>query len=254
MIVFPVDPFVQSYVAGLSAYRYDSVSFKGFIASRGEDIDGVHDVEIPKNTSVGAIQMAYDATTKVFHCYYDADGAANGYSWTEYASMGVNGSGGSQNVSWGLSGTAPFQIGLYGISEGTTISSSQLYADNFSATTPGPEIDIQHPLGTSLVDGTTKKSFGTVVVGQSGTAKTFTIQNTGTSNLTGLVVSVDGMSAGDFIITPPAKTTLVPGGSTTFKVTFKPSGSGTRSAAIHIQSNDANENPFDIKLAGSGAL
>jgi hypothetical protein len=116
-----------------------------------------------------------------------------------------------------------------------------------------PEIDVQQPLGSSLVYGKARKSFGTVVVGQSGTAKTFTLINTGTGKLTGLAFSVDGTNAGDFVITPPAKTTLSPGISTTFKVTFKPTASGTRSAAIHIQSNDANENPFDIKLTGLGS-
>ncbi len=55
----------------------------------------MNDVQIPNATTVGALRMVYNATTKVFHSYYDADGAANGYSWTEYASMGVNGSGGA---------------------------------------------------------------------------------------------------------------------------------------------------------------
>ncbi|MEI6606056.1 MAG: immunoglobulin domain-containing protein [Verrucomicrobiota bacterium] len=143
VIIFPVDPFVQSYLAGMTASRYNSVAFKGFIASRAEDADGLNDVQIPNATTVGALRMVYNATTKVFHSYYDADGAANGYSWTEYASMGVNGSGGAQNVNWGLSGTAPFQLAIYGISEGTTITSSQVFADNFSAAaTVVPETQI----------------------------------------------------------------------------------------------------------------
>lgn len=116
-----------------------------------------------------------------------------------------------------------------------------------------PEIDVQQPVGTSLVDGTSKKSFGTVVVGQSGPTKTFTIFDTGTAKLTGLAILVDGTNAGDFIITPLTKTALTPDTSTNFKVAFMPTASGTRTAAIHIKSNDANESPFDIKLAGSGA-
>jgi hypothetical protein len=50
----------------------------------------------------------------------------------------------------------------------------------------------------------------------------------------------------------PPKTSLAPGSSTTFKVIFKPSAKGTRKANIHIKSNDADENPFDIKLTGQG--
>ena len=117
--------------------------------------------------------------------------------------------------------------------------------------TPVPEIDIQQPFSSSLVDGTAKKSFGTVVVGKAGTAKTFTIKNTGKGTLTGLAIVKDGANANDFVVTKPLKTTLLGGTSTTFKVTFKPKAKGNRSAAIHVKSNDANENPFDIKLTGT---
>ena len=42
--------------------------------------------------------------------------------------------------------------------------------------------------------------------------------------------------------------TVSPGGSTTFTVTGI--SSGTRAAVLHIASNDADENPFDIMLVG----
>ena len=103
------------------------------------------------------------------------------------------------------------------------------------------------------MDGTAKKSFGTVKVGKAGTAKIFTIKNTGTANLTGLAITKDGKQKAEFIVGPLAKTSLAAGASASFKVTFKPTAKGTRSAAIHIKSNDANENPFDIKLTGAGA-
>lgn len=121
------------------------------------------------------------------------------------------------------------------------------------AVVTNPEIVVQQPVGSNLVDGSAKKSFGTVKVGKSGTAKTFTIKNTGTANLTGLAIAKNGTNAKDFVVTAPASKTLAPGASTTFKVTFKPTAAGARSAAIHIKSNDANENPFDIKLAGQAA-
>ena len=116
-----------------------------------------------------------------------------------------------------------------------------------------PEIVVEYPVGSSLVDGSSKKSFGTVKVGKTSTAKIFTIRNTGTANLTGLAITKTGAHSSNFIVTAPAKTTLAPGASTTFRARFKPTAVGTRNAAIHIKSNDANENPFDIKLAGQGA-
>ena len=85
-----------------------------------------------------------------------------------------------------------------------------------------------------------------------GKTKTFTIRNTGSANLTGLKITKDGAKPRDFTLTQPAKRSLAPYGSVKFKVTFEPNSKGTRKAAIHIRSNDANENPFDIKLTGSG--
>ena len=114
-----------------------------------------------------------------------------------------------------------------------------------------PEIAVQQPIGSELVDGAAKKSFGTVKLGKTGITKIFTIKNTGKANLTGLLITKNGKHARDFIVTAPTRTTIAAGGSTTFNVRFKPTAKGTRTAAIHIKSNDANESPFDISLTGA---
>ena len=114
-----------------------------------------------------------------------------------------------------------------------------------------PEIAVQQPAGTDLKDGVSSKSFGTVAL-KSALTKTFTIRNTGTANLTGLATTKTGAHAKNFTVKPPLKSSLAPGASTTFKVTFKPSAKGNRKAVIHIKSNDSNENPFDIALTGKG--
>ncbi len=123
--------------------------------------------------------------------------------------------------------------------------------NGYPAVAISPEIDVQQPLGSRLVDGTARKNFGTVKIGMTG-SKYFTIKNTGTANLTGLAITSNGVNALDFTVTGPAKTWLTPGTSTTFKVTFKPTAAGNRYAAIHIKSNDLNEKPFDIHLGGLG--
>jgi hypothetical protein len=115
-----------------------------------------------------------------------------------------------------------------------------------------PDIAIQQPIGSDLVDGAAKRSFGSAKVGITGISKSFTIKNTGTGRLNGLAVNIIGSDAGDFRVTAPAKTSLAPDASTTVKVTFKPSASGTRSAGIHFKSNDADEDPFDINISGLG--
>ena len=117
---------------------------------------------------------------------------------------------------------------------------------------PGPEIDVQQPLVSNLVDGTTKKRFGTATVGKTGGTKTFIIKNIGSANLSELAISKNGIHAADFIITPQITTTLAPGAITNFKVTFKPTASGIRNASIQIKSNDENENLFNINIAGLG--
>lgn len=117
-----------------------------------------------------------------------------------------------------------------------------------------PEIDIQQPTGNSLEDGLTKVAFGTVTIGDRGKPKTFRIKNTGNGKLTGLLVTRKGVNEWDFKVIQAPQTSLAPGTSTTFTVTFKPSGKGSRTATIHIKSNDADEGSFDLKLAGRGQI
>jgi hypothetical protein len=117
----------------------------------------------------------------------------------------------------------------------------------------GAEISVQQPAGTQLVDGTAKTSFGTQGLGGAGRTKSFTIRNAGEESLSGLKITTTGAHAKDFIATAPLTASLAPGKDTTFKVTFKPTAAGTRNAAIHIRSNDKDENHFDIKLTGMGA-
>ena len=115
------------------------------------------------------------------------------------------------------------------------------------------EIDIQQAPGKSLKDGASGVSFGSVKV-KSGKVKTFTIRNLGTINLKVNWVTKSGPHAKDFIITPPVGNLLEPGGTMTFKVTFRPSAIGLRKASIRIKNTDSNESPFDIDLTGKGVV
>lgn len=116
---------------------------------------------------------------------------------------------------------------------------------------PFPEIEVKQPATLDLTDGGAK-SFGTVTLGAQ-TSLEFTIKNVGDADLTGLAVTKDGAAADDFLITPPASALLAPDASATFHVAFKPSAAGMRTAVIQIASDDADENPFDITVSGTGA-
>jgi uncharacterized delta-60 repeat protein len=115
-----------------------------------------------------------------------------------------------------------------------------------------PDITVEQPLATSLTDAASVIDFGTRDWLTTSAPKTFTIRNNGTANLTGLAVSADGVFPADFSVGSLGASTLVPGGSTTFTVTFTPRGAGSRSAALHLTSNDADETTFDIALTGTG--
>ncbi|RYZ91248.1 MAG: choice-of-anchor D domain-containing protein, partial [Proteobacteria bacterium] len=115
-----------------------------------------------------------------------------------------------------------------------------------------PEISIEQAKGSILIDGKASMAFGTATINKKGATKTFTIKNVGTGVLNEISVASNGRNARDFVIQKLSFNSLRGGESGTFKITFKPKGNGNRSASLSIRSNDADENPFDIKLRGLG--
>jgi hypothetical protein len=118
-------------------------------------------------------------------------------------------------------------------------------------TPTAPGIGVQQPLGTNLVNGAATNNFGSVAVGTN-TFLTFTITNTGTTNLTGLGVTIDGTNSTLFSVTTNPAASLIPGGTTTFTVRFAPVSAGVKTAVLHISNNDINNNPFNITITGTG--
>lgn len=115
----------------------------------------------------------------------------------------------------------------------------------------GPEIVVEQPADTKIVDGGSR-DLGGIDVGADFTL-TFTIKSIGTADLTGLAITKDGPDAPQFTITSnPIAPLPGPLGATTFTVRFAPTSVGVKTATIHIASNDADENPFDITLTGVG--
>lgn len=113
---------------------------------------------------------------------------------------------------------------------------------------PAPEIAIERAIGSNATDGGTE-SFDTVSIGAP-KSLIFTVKNVGTADLTGLAFTLDGAGAGAFSVSPLGTTTLAPDTSTTVTITFDPTARGAHTAAFHLASNDADENPFDIQLSG----
>jgi len=94
--------------------------------------------------------------------------------------------------------------------------------------------------------------YGDVVVTTS-SAQTFEIRNDGDEDLTVNSTSLVGADASQFAITSGGGSfTLIPGASQNMDVTFTPSSLGGKSATLRISSNDPDEDPFDVALAGNG--
>ena len=94
-------------------------------------------------------------------------------------------------------------------------------------------------------------SFGTVSIGTTSTGNTVTLKNTGSASLTISAITITGTNAADFAQTHTCGTSLAAGASCTFSVTFKPTASGTRSAALSVSDNAAGS-PQQVPLSGTG--
>lgn len=122
----------------------------------------------------------------------------------------------------------------------------------YESDAPAPEIVVEQPSGTNLVDGAASTTWAALPTGGAATPVTYTVRNLGTANLANLAVAKTGANTGDFVIGTLGSTMIAPGGNTNFTVAFVPTAgaSGNRTAALQITSNDLDENPFDISLAG----
>jgi hypothetical protein len=130
---------------------------------------------------------------------------------------------------------------------------------NFSIQGTGtvPEINVTGNAVT-ITDGDTTPStsdhtdFGSIDVTSGTVTRTFTVQNTGGAALSVGSVTISGTHAADFTVTVQPATSMAAGGNTTFQVRFDPSASGLRSASLSFANGDADENPYNYSIQGTG--
>src|SRR5207249_1982468 len=106
-------------------------------------------------------------------------------------------------------------------------------------------------IGTTAKLSPTSLSFGTVAIGTTSPAKTVTLTNVGTTTLTITGIAITGTNAGDFAQTHTCGTSLAAGASCSISVAFKPTASGTRTAAVSV-SDSAAGSPQTVALSGTG--
>ena len=150
------------------------------------------------------------------------------------------------------------QTGSADLTVTATDTNGNAVSDTFriTVTAVGPDIAVGQPAGTDLADGGSR-AFPPVSVGGSADL-VFTITNLGSGNLTltgAQKVAVDGANANEFSVTAqPVSPVAAISGSANFTVRFAPTSIGAKTAALHIASDDGDENPFNINLTGLAAV
>ena len=96
-------------------------------------------------------------------------------------------------------------------------------------------------------------TYGPLTVGSSSAAQSVVLTNSGTANLVLGVLSLSGANPSDYSVATNTcnNTTLAPGATCVFGVTFTPTALGTRAATVSISSN-AIGSPHSVGLAGTG--
>lgn len=95
-------------------------------------------------------------------------------------------------------------------------------------------------------------TFSSEFIGYSATAQ-LGVQNSGSSSLNPLTLSISGANSGDFSQTSNCQSALGPGSSCQIQVTFKPTAAGTRTAALAVSSSNATNSPQNVSLTGTGS-
>ena len=193
-------------------------------------------IEYRSNTFGGALQGAiivtrYSQNDDLITLFPDG---ANGDIGTDYAGSEIPGFNGFNNP---LDLTEDLTNGNIYVADSNGIT---LLRPVGSVGTPLPDIVVNE---SSLI-------FDQVTSGGASPAKTVTITNNGTANLT-VTASKSGTDAAQFNI-PTSIPTLIPGAFTTINITFDPSSNGPKFATLELNSNDPDEPQVIVDLAGLG--
>lgn len=115
-------------------------------------------------------------------------------------------------------------------------------------------INLSSPSGPEIDVAPTSHNYGGVVVGVNA-FRTFAIRNLGGTNLQLTGATLIGGQTGDFAITQgAAPVTVLPGATHNLEVRFTPAALGLRTTTLRLANNDANENPVDVPLSGTGTV
>jgi chitodextrinase len=152
----------------------------------------------------------------------------------------------------------PLQIGgdgIYGQYFNGLIDEVRVY--NVALTQAQIQSDMNSPIGpvtpSPLVTfSSANVVFGNQATGTSSPSQNVTMTNTGAASLTISRIAVTGVNSADFAATNDCGTSLAPAASCTISITFTPTTTGTRGAAVAVTDNGPLS-PQTINLTGTGA-
>jgi hypothetical protein len=171
----------------------------------------------------------------------------------------VNGQGTPFSTDSGPSGGYSIQVpaGTYTVTAAGPAIGSAMIVSNIVVGTENRKVDFVPALqpeiivelnGNSIADGTPAAiEFGSVVQGQAGSSRTFTVRNIGAQNLT---LGAVNLPLG-FLLIEGLTSSLPPGGSDAFTVRLESSAVGAKGGELSFATNDTDENPFNYAIAGS---
>lgn len=142
-----------------------------------------------------------------------------------------------------------FSIGNFGYL-GTGYNGTVVTKDFWQYDPRDPEIAILQN-STAIADNTGSYNFGSQNLNTS-TPVTFTIENTGDRELKLSSSPRVTLTGSGYTLVNDAPSSIPPGGSAAFTVSFNPQTCGTLNGSISIVNDDANENPYNFNLSGIG--
>ncbi|MBP9069651.1 MAG: choice-of-anchor B family protein [Bacteroidia bacterium] len=160
--------------------------------------------------------------------------------------------GANYNGQWGLYPWFPSKsVFALDRHNGIFVMNTHLYSN--------PEINIignsvNIPDGSVSTATTNNTDFGSVIITASATSN-FIVQNTGLASLNVSSITITGADASLFsIVGPSTPFTVSPSGAQILSVQFAPLTVGTKTALIHLFSNDYSESSYDFVVSGTAAL
>ena len=127
----------------------------------------------------------------------------------------------------------------------------ELREDNNVAISAAPTLPINVTASDAILQDGASQDFGNVELAAT-TNVVFTITNLGTTWLSNLAVTLDGLNSSDFTLVAGPWAMMAPGESSTVSIQFRPTALGARTASLHLANDDLAHRPYDITLTGLG--